>query len=68
MSYQNDDIVNILNKIRDQIDELKMISNNPTHEAYNYGIVDAMSVLEHWIEEYSATPNEIKQKAGLYHN
>jgi hypothetical protein len=68
MSYQNEDIVDILNKIRDQIDELKMASNNATHSAYNYGIVDSMSVIENWIEEYSVTPNDLKRKAGLYHN
>lgn len=65
---QNDDVVKILNRIRDQIDEERQLDVNVITEAYNDAITDAMMIVEHWISELSATPNQIKKKGGMYYN
>lgn len=66
---QNDDVVKILNKIRDKMDAEKIASFGvESGEAYNEAIVECMGIVEDTIKDLSRTPNQMKADAGMYHN
>jgi hypothetical protein len=69
---QNDDVVKILNDLRDAMDEnrnvLEFEAAGLYIDGYNDGITVSMEILEELIKRLSLTPNQLKQQMGLYYN
>lgn len=63
----NSDVSRLLRKIREEVDGLKSYQDD-LDDLYNEGLMDAMIIIESYINKFEITPNDIKEKAGMYHN